>query len=70
MTDFRCEICESVLSDKDHGYLTGCEHYPVYENASVPVNAISMFRWGGMDIVCNQIKWDGRPLFPRIKELK
>ena len=28
MSNFTCEKCGAIHSDTEHGYVTGCEHYP------------------------------------------
>lgn len=29
MSNFICEYCGANIIDSDHGYVTGCEHYPM-----------------------------------------
>lgn len=28
MSNFACEKCGAICHDSEHGYVTGCEHYP------------------------------------------
>ena len=28
MSNFECEWCGSICYDTEHGYITGCSHYP------------------------------------------
>ena len=29
MSSFNCKKCGTALHDTEHGYITGCEHYPL-----------------------------------------
>ncbi len=29
MSHFMCEICGTVITDSEYGYVTGCDHYPM-----------------------------------------
>jgi len=31
MSNFTCEHCGANICDSPHGYVTGCEHYPMAE---------------------------------------
>jgi hypothetical protein len=40
MSNFKCSKCGTDIIDSENGYITGCEHYPVYKKES----AWEMFR--------------------------
>jgi hypothetical protein len=44
MSSFLCEKCGATISDTPHGYVTGCDHYPLEQRKRVstcPLNEIS-----------------------------
>lgn len=38
MSSFNCPICKIAILDSPHGYITGCEHYPMEELKPLPTN--------------------------------
>ena len=34
MSNFACEHCGANICDSPHGYVTGCEHYPMEEDCA------------------------------------
>lgn len=38
MSNFECSICKTQILDTPHGYITGCEHYPLEKLEPHPRN--------------------------------